>query len=67
MRWSEIKQIYYIRNVHPLEVVGGGNETQLQVGTNLFFYPFQRGDSLYTSKSDARTERIEIFLTAVDP
>ena len=41
--------------------------------------PFQRGDCLYTSESDVsrrqiltykdgpRTERIEIFLTAVDP
>ena len=37
--WSENKQIYYISIVHPLEVVGGGNETQLQVGTNVFFTP----------------------------
>ena len=31
--WSQIKQIK--NNFHPLDVVGRGSETQLQVGENL--------------------------------
>ena len=34
--WSQIKQIY-MSNLYPLEVVGRGNQTQLQVGENLIY------------------------------
>ena len=35
MFYAKVKNI---SNFHPLEVVGRGSETQLQVGENIFFY-----------------------------
>ena len=61
-------------NFYPLEVVGRGSETQLQVGTNLNsnLNPFSAGIVFIrqnpTSKDDRRVERIKTtFIMAVDP